>query len=116
MSGQHLAPNYAHRMTARAICFDLDGTLVDSLGDIINSFRAAIAEQGFPEPAPDVVRPWIGLPLQDMFAAMAPEGDAEVMSAAYQRIYRQRFTETSSPFPRPWRCSPPSVSATTSWQ
>ncbi|MGO1165868.1 MAG: HAD family hydrolase [Janibacter sp.] len=86
-------------MTRRAICFDLDGTLVDSLPDIIGGFRAAIGEQGLPEPTPDQVRPWIGLPLQEMFAALAPEGDAEVMSAAYKRIYPQRFTETSAPFP-----------------
>lgn len=86
-------------MTRRAICFDLDGTLVDSLTDIIGGFRAAIAEQGLPEPGPDQVRPFIGLPLSDMFAALAPEGDPEVMSAAYKRIYPRRFTQTSTPFP-----------------
>ncbi|CAM4083382.1 HAD family hydrolase [Janibacter anophelis] len=86
-------------MTRRAICFDLDGTLVDSLGDIINAFRAAIAEQGFPPPAAHVVRPLVGLPLHDVFAALAPEGDADVMSEAYKRIHRQTFTETSTPFP-----------------
>lgn len=85
-------------MTRRAICFDLDGTLVDSLPDIIGGFQAAIAEQGLPVPAAGEVRPWIGLPLLDMFAALAPEGDGEVLSAAYKRIYPQRFTQHTRPF------------------
>lgn len=85
-------------MTRRAICFDLDGTLVDSLPDIIGGFRSAIAEQGLPVPGADEVRPWIGRPLLDMFAALAPEGDGEVLSAAYKRIYPQRFTQHTRPF------------------
>ena len=40
-------------MTRRAICFDLDGTLVYSLPDIIGGFQSAIAEQGLPVPAAD---------------------------------------------------------------
>lgn len=85
-------------MTRRAICFDLDGTLVYSLPDIIGGFQSAIAEQGLPVPAADEVRPWIGLPLLDMFAALAPEGDGEALSAGYKRIYPQRFTQHTRPF------------------
>lgn len=85
-------------MTRRAICFDLDGTLVDSLPDIIGGFQSAIAEQGLPAPTADAIRPLIGLPLLDMFGALAPEGDGEIMSAAYKRIYPTRFTRHSTPF------------------
>ncbi|MDN5717419.1 MAG: HAD family hydrolase [Janibacter sp.] len=85
-------------MTRRAICFDLDGTLVDSLPDIIGGFRAAIAEHGLPVPEADELRPWIGLPLLDMFAALAPDGDASALTAAYKRIYPRRFTLHTRPF------------------
>lgn len=99
MSGQHLAPNYAHRMTARAICFDLDGTLVDSLPDIVASISAAIVEQGLPEPEGARVRGLVGLPLEDMFADLAPGADMAAMVAGYRRIYPQHFTDNSALFP-----------------
>jgi phosphoglycolate phosphatase len=40
-----------------AIVFDLDGTLVDSLGDIVASFRWAFGEFGLEAPSEAVVRP-----------------------------------------------------------
>ncbi len=85
-------------MTARAICFDLDGTLVDSLPDIIAGIREAIAEHELPVPPVDRVRPFIGLPLHDTFVALAPQGDPDSLSAAYRRIYPSRFTRSSAPF------------------
>ncbi|WP_068252312.1 HAD family hydrolase [Janibacter corallicola] len=85
-------------MPVPAICFDLDGTLVDSLPDIIASQREAIAEHGLPVPPADLVRPLIGLPLEDTFARLAPDGDPAALSASYRRIYPARFTRSSAPF------------------
>lgn len=85
-------------MTTRAICFDLDGTLVDSLPDIIASLRDALAEHALPVPPVEQVRPLIGLPLDDTFTVLAPEGDVAALSASYRRIYPTRFTRSSSPF------------------
>lgn len=85
-------------MTRRAICFDLDGTLVDSLPDIIGSIAAALVEHGLPDPGDAPIRSLVGLPLEDMFTALAPHSDVTALSAAYRRIYPTRFTETSRPF------------------
>lgn len=85
-------------MTRRAICFDLDGTLVDSLPDIIGSIAAAMVEHGLPDPGDAPVRALVGLPLQDMFTALAPEGDIAALAASYRRIYPGRFTQQSAPF------------------
>lgn len=42
------------------IIFDLDGTLVDSLPDLVNAVNAMMAEHQRPPVARDVVAPWIG--------------------------------------------------------
>lgn len=86
-------------MLPRAICFDLDGTLVDSLPDIIASFRQAFTELGLPVPDEDLVRGEVGLPLEDMYAVFAPASAVTALAAAYRRTYPLRFTEQSAPFP-----------------
>jgi phosphoglycolate phosphatase len=45
---------------ARAILFDLDGTLVDSLDDIAAALVRALADHGLPAPTRASVRSWIG--------------------------------------------------------
>ena len=44
----------------RAVVFDLDGTLVDSLADIASALSAALTDHSLPKPALDTVRTWIG--------------------------------------------------------
>ncbi|WP_114202448.1 HAD family hydrolase [Janibacter anophelis] len=84
--------------TRRAICFDLDGTLADSLPDIIGSFAASLVEHGLPHPGDAPIRALVGLPLVDMFTALAPTADIAALSATYRRIYPTRFTQSSRPF------------------
>jgi phosphoglycolate phosphatase len=83
----------------RAIVFDLDGTLVDSLADIIGAFQDAFVELGHAPPASERVRELIGLPLETMYAGFAPAESVAELSRAYRRIYPQRFTRLSRPFP-----------------
>lgn len=44
----------------RAVLFDLDGTLVDSLADIASALSKALADSGLAQPSLDTVRTWIG--------------------------------------------------------
>jgi phosphoglycolate phosphatase len=44
----------------RAVLFDLDGTLVDSLADIASALSAALADHALAKPSLDTVRTWIG--------------------------------------------------------
>lgn len=83
---------------SRAVVFDLDGTLIDSLPDIVASFRAAFRDQGLPAPSEGDVRARVGRPLEAMIAAYAPDRVADV-AAAYRRIYPARFLDTTAPFP-----------------
>ena len=83
----------------RAIVFDLDGTLVDSLPDIVGAFQDAFVELGLTAPAAEAVRGRIGLPLEAMYADFAPLEQVTALTDAYRRIYPQRFSRTSRPFP-----------------
>jgi phosphoglycolate phosphatase len=83
----------------RAIVFDLDGTLVDSLPDIVGAFLDAFGELGLAPPAAGDVRDLVGLPLEHMYASFAPAEAVAPLSAAYRRLYPLRFTRSSRPFP-----------------
>lgn len=83
----------------RAIVFDLDGTLVDSLPDIVGAFRDAFVELNLAPPDEAQVRPMIGLPLEAMFATVAPLAQVVALCDAYRRLYPVRFTRHTRPFP-----------------
>ncbi|MCI0570799.1 MAG: HAD-IA family hydrolase [Myxococcaceae bacterium] len=82
----------------KSIVFDLDGTLVDSMPDIITSFLYAFGQAGLPTPDEAEVRALIGLPLQDMYGRLAPE-HVPALVAIYREHYPRNFLNRSRPFP-----------------
>jgi phosphoglycolate phosphatase len=84
---------------ASVIAFDLDGTLVDSLDDIIASFRHAFGEFGLPSPDEGSVRALVGRPLDEMYGQFVHEGRVAELSAAYRRHYPRNFTRRTRIFP-----------------
>ena len=61
-------------VTMRNAIFDLDGTLVDSSGDILHSLRAAYFRCGLADLSARIVdRSIIGPPLQDVVKSLSPE-------------------------------------------
>lgn len=80
--------------------FDLDGTLVDSAGDICSAVAQVVSE--FAAPVEEAaVRACIarGEPLADSFAELAPGLPGEPMILRYREIYSAGCTRTSVPFP-----------------
>jgi phosphoglycolate phosphatase len=83
-----------------AVVFDLDGTLVDSLPDILGSLVHAFGACGLPAPAHEELRGAIGLPLEDIFRPYAgAEERVTALASAYRRHYPLTFTTHSRPFP-----------------
>jgi phosphoglycolate phosphatase len=76
-------------VSASALFFDLDGTLVDSEAGIVGSIRHAFAELGRPPPAPPQLRAWIGPPLRDSFTDYFA-GDQALVEQALS-LYRERY-------------------------
>ncbi|MBK7143549.1 MAG: HAD-IA family hydrolase [bacterium] len=63
-------------MTIRSLIFDLDGTLIDSSDGVVDAVNFAFRQMGLPEHSADVIKPYIGYPLMEMYADLtdAPAG------------------------------------------
>lgn len=84
------------------LVFDLDGTLIDSLGGIAATCRVACRAIGAPEPTDSVVVPLIGLPLAEMMrCALPPDIEAERVTESVV-IYRSRFDDVALPMTKPF--------------
>ncbi|HSD86882.1 MAG TPA: HAD hydrolase-like protein, partial [Kofleriaceae bacterium] len=76
---------------ARALVFDLDGTLVDSLDDIMLHLNAALAEKGLSTRSRTEVGEWVGYGAEQLVvrAVPHPEMVADVF-ARFRAHYRTR--------------------------
>jgi phosphoglycolate phosphatase len=75
----------------RAVIFDLDGTLVDSLDDIMVHLNCALADHGLPPRSRDEVSAWVGYGSEQLIvrAAPHPEMVADLLSR-FRAHYRAR--------------------------
>jgi phosphoglycolate phosphatase len=73
------------------IVFDWDGTLMDSIGAIVECTLAALGDvPGAPRPPAERIRESIGLGLLETMTRFFPEGDAELFERVAE-AYRQRW-------------------------
>jgi len=92
-------------MTPRAVLFDLDGTLLDTLEDIGRSANAALQEAGFPTHPIEAYRRFIGDGVAVLFQRALPPGSAEDREAvargveAFGRFYGEGWDATTQPYP-----------------
>lgn len=85
----------------RAALFDLDGTLVDSLGDIRQHLNDALADAGLPTHAPDVVARWVGHGAEQLVACAVPNAElVPDVLARFRARYRARPVIDTRVFPR----------------
>jgi phosphoglycolate phosphatase len=95
------------RAKVRLICFDLDGTLVDSVEDIRDGLRAALAAvpPAGPRDAEALALAGFGLPLEEFFAVArapghphhGPTGEARFIEA-YKAHYAEHLLDRTRPF------------------
>lgn len=74
----------------RLIIFDVDGTLVDSQGDIVAAMKAAFGAVGLAPPSRSTLLSVVGLSLHHAMARLVPDQEAAVhrtMVAAYRDAY-----------------------------
>lgn len=71
----------------RLVIFDVDGTLVDSQGDILAAMAAAFAAAGLEVPSRREVLGIVGLSLDVAIPRLAPEADHPKMVQAYKDAY-----------------------------
>lgn len=69
----------------RLVIFDVDGTLVDSQGDILGAMQLAFAGESLPVPPREAVLGVVGLSLDVLMPQLAPEQDVETQARLVQR-------------------------------
>lgn len=65
----------------KAVVFDLDGTLLDTLDDLANATNWALRWNGLPERTLDEVRQFVGNGVQRLIRRAVPEGTSEEVFA-----------------------------------
>ncbi len=92
-------------MSFRAVLFDLDGTLLDTLEDLARSTNLALARHGLPQHALDAYRYFVGDGLRTLITRVLPESrraDAAIAAAvtnAFQEEYGRSWHVRSAPYP-----------------
>ena len=74
------------------LLFDLDGTLTDPSDGITRSIQYALNRLGVPEPSKTELTPYIGPPIQSVFASLLNTDDIETIRTAVT-IYRERYAD-----------------------
>ena len=82
--------------------FDLDGTLLDTLGDLHSAVNFALRKLRFPERTVDEVRSFIGNGVVKLMERSTPENtDDETQLRCldtFRKYYLQHMSDTTSPF------------------
>jgi len=89
---------------ARAIIFDLDGTLLNTLADLADSSNAALAALGLPQHPQDAYRFFVGLGMEELVRRMLPEDrrDPQTLETATKTVvteYKRRWKDKTLPYP-----------------
>lgn len=83
----------------RAVVFDLDGTLVDSLRDIAEAVDGCLAEFGLPTHGEAAYRTLVGDGIGTLVRRAAPEGaDLAQLERAVRRRYAAHFLDHTVPY------------------
>ena len=82
--------------------FDLDGTLLDTLGDLAASVNYALRTYGMPEHSLDEVRHMVGNGVRLLMERAVPDGAAHPLFEAAFAAFRQHYMEHSLDTTRPY--------------
>ena len=83
--------------------FDLDGTLLDTLGDLAASTNYALQQTGMPQRSIDEVRLFVGNGVRNLMRRAVPQGEEnplfEQAFAVFQQHYLEHGLDTTHPYP-----------------
>lgn len=88
-------------MKYKAVIFDLDGTLLNTLSDIAQGVNLALAENGIPSVSEEQVKSFIGngaRKLVERAVAVSGEGDTDKVLSDFRRLYYDCCTDMTVPY------------------
>jgi len=88
----------------RLVIFDCDGTLVDTIGDVLDCFNQALVQNGFPARGMEWMRRAVGGNLEQVVSRLLPEdarSEANVnrVKADYRALYAASEKPRTQPYP-----------------
>lgn len=87
----------------RGVIWDLDGTLLDTLGDLTTSVNAALQAHGMPLHTADEVRQFVGSGVANLVARSVPAGTPAAVTGQVLAIFREHYAahwlDTTAPYP-----------------
>jgi phosphoglycolate phosphatase len=87
----------------KALVFDLDGTLLDTLTDLAASANYALRYCGMPEHSTDDVRRFVGNGVRMLMVRAVPNGESnprfEEAFSVFRQHYMQHCLDTTRPYP-----------------
>jgi phosphoglycolate phosphatase len=90
-------------MTLKAVLFDLDGTLLDTLDDLTASVNHMLGRFGYPARSREFVRQAVGNGVRNLIARALPDGAdaarAEEALAAFRAHYSEHLDVKTAPYP-----------------
>lgn len=90
-------------MEYKTYIFDLDGTLLETLGDLAASCNYALRSCGMPERTLDEVRRFVGNGVRMLMVRAVPDGEAnpdfEHALAVFRSHYLEHNLDTTKPYP-----------------
>lgn len=81
------------------LLFDLDGTLLDTLDDLMDATNHILEENGYPTRTRQEIRAFVGNGARNLLAKAAPEGDADALLAQFQPYYAAHCQIKTRPYP-----------------
>ena len=91
--------------------FDLDGTLLDTLGDLAASVNHALRTHGLPEHSIDDVRRFVGNGVRKLMERAVPDGAANPLFDETFATFRQYYMAHSLDTTRPYEGIPETLEA-----
>lgn len=89
-------------MRIRAVIWDLDGTLLDTLDDLAASINAALAQNGLPQRTREEVRAFVGDGVRMLVARCLPGGEEDARFGAVHDAFVRHYGAHSRDRTRPY--------------
>ena len=90
----------------RAVLFDLDGTLLDTLGDLCAAVNVALEAFDLPPRTLSEVRSFVGNGIRDLMRRSVPEGEAFPLFEDCLSAFRAHYSAHSMDLTRPYEGIP----------
>ena len=98
-------------MTYNTFIFDLDGTLLDTLGDLAAAVNYALRTHGLPEHSIDDVRRFVGNGVRKLMERAVPDGAGNPLFEDTFATFRQYYMAHSLDTTRPYEGIPEALAA-----